>query len=168
MKVHRSVVGSQNKQILATHWTQANLKAAANLGRWDAVIESLKILAGLQVYISLLRFLLLSRALALAAIAKSQVVQAYLLLKDLPKPPEPVLYEEQSVCRRRTACCKLPHLRTQVADLAHFEHLALVVNGVQAEQVVRDIRTVADTTAAAGPDGSWNAFQKNRMRLRHN
>ena len=106
-------------------------------------------------------------AFALAAIELLLVVDANFLLEKPAKLSKPVLYEEQCVSRGGPARGELLHARTEIADLAHVEHLALVVKGVQAEQVARDVRTVANTAAAARPN-TWNAFQENRMRLSHN
>ena len=106
-------------------------------------------------------------AFALAAIELLLVVVANFFFKKSAKLSKPVLYEEQRVGRRASARRELLHARCEIADLAHFEHLALVVNGVQAQQVARDVRTVANAAAAERPS-TWNAFQKNRMRLSHN
>ena len=62
------------------------------------------------------------------------------------------------------------NLCAQLADEADLEHLALVVNGLEVEQLAGlqvDVRPVADTATGTRPIPSGNPINTNWMRLSH-
>ena len=109
-----------------------------------------------------------ARAFALAAIVKLPVLaDCHCLFEKDAELPELLLNCTKSARSDSASCREVAHLRAQIADLADLVHLALVVNGLQVEQVVGNVRPVTNAAAGARPIQGRKAFQKNRMRLSH-
>ena len=104
-----------------------------------------------------------ARAFALAAIVKLlALADSHCLFEEGAELPELLLNCTKSARSDSASCREVAHLRAQIADLADLVHLALVVDGLQVEQVVSNVRPVADAATRARPIQGWNTFHKTK------